>query len=54
LVNYHHVNHSRAQKAHGADGGGVGLPADQLFRGKAFRDMFAVMLERATERLACA
>lgn len=50
VVNYHHVIHSLRKKPMAL----MGLVyRDQLFPRQAFRDMFAVMLERATERLAC-
>ena len=50
VVNYHHVIHSLRKKPMAL----MGLVyRDQLFPRQAFRDMFAVMLERTTERLAC-
>jgi hypothetical protein len=50
VVNYHHVIHSLRKKPMAL----MGLVyRDQLFPRQAFRDMFAVMLERATEREAC-
>jgi hypothetical protein len=50
VVNYHHVIHSLRKKPMAL----MGLVyRDQLFPRQAFRDVFAVMLERATERVAC-
>ena len=50
VVNYHHVIHSLRKKLMAL----IGLVyRDQLFPRQAFRDMFAVLLERATEREAC-
>jgi hypothetical protein len=50
VVNYHHVIHSLRKKPMAL----MGLVyRDQLFPRQAFRDVFAVMLERATEREAC-
>lgn len=50
VVSYHHVIHSLRRKPMAL----MGLVyRDQLFPQEAFRDMFAVMLEQTTERLAC-
>jgi len=50
VVSYHHVIHSLRKKPMAL----MGLVyRDQLFPRQAFRDMFTVMLERATERVAC-
>jgi len=50
VVNYHHVIHSLRKKPMAL----MGLVyRDQLFPRQAFRNMFAVMLERTTERVAC-
>jgi hypothetical protein len=59
VVNYHHVIHSlrkkpfRRRRTCGSTALMGLVYRDQLFPRQAFRDMFAVMLERATERLAC-
>jgi hypothetical protein len=50
VVSYHHVIHSLRKKPMAL----MGLVyRDQLFPRQAFRDIFAVMLERTTERVAC-
>jgi hypothetical protein len=59
VVSYHDVIHSLRKKPfrHRRTCGSTALMGlvyrDQLFARQAFRDVFAVMLERATERLAC-
>jgi hypothetical protein len=50
VVSYHHVIHSLRKKPFAL----LGLIyRDQLFPRQAFRDVFAVILEQATERVAC-
>ena len=50
VVSYHHVIHSLRKKPMAL----MGLVyRDQLFPRQAFRDVFAVMLELVTERVAC-
>jgi transposase InsO family protein len=50
VVNYHHVIHSLRKKPMAL----MGLVyRDQLFPRQVFRDIFAVMLERTTQRVAC-
>ena len=50
VVNYHHVIHSLRKKPMAL----MGLVyRDQLFPRQAFRDMFAVLLEKASDRDAC-
>jgi hypothetical protein len=59
VVSYHHVIHSLRKKPfrQRRTCGSMALMGlvyrDQLFPRQAFRDVFAVMLERATERVAC-
>jgi len=59
VVSYHHVIHSLRKKPfrRRRTCGSMALMGlvyrDQLFPRQAFRDIFAVMLERATERVAC-